>query len=60
MVDLDQTDAGLVVLTGDNRGVSTGSETDRNRGLQIIGRNEPIAGDRRRLVWMGLPVVIRR
>src|SRR5258708_20596282 len=60
VVNLYQTDTGLVVLASDDRGVATGSQTDRDRGFQAVGRSESIAGNQRGLACVTLPVVVRR
>src|SRR6266568_9247263 len=60
VVNLYQTDTGLVVLAGNDRGVWTGRQTDRDRGFEAVGRSQSIAGDQRGLACVTLPVVVRR
>src|SRR6266567_5040649 len=60
VVNLYQTDTGLVVLAGNDRGVWTGRQTDRDRGFEAVGRSQSIAADQRDLACVTLPVVVRR
>src|SRR5205809_21435 len=60
VVNLYQTDTGLVVLAGNDRGVWTGRQTDRDRGFEVVGRSQSIAADQRGLACVTLPVVVRR
>src|SRR5881392_410748 len=60
VVNLYQTDTGLVVLAGNDRGVWTGRQTDRDRGFEAVGRSQSIAADQRGLACVTLPVVVRR
>ena len=56
VVNFDQSDAGLIVFSGNDGGIGTGSEADSNGRFQIVRRSESAADNRRGLVRLRLPV----
>src|SRR4030095_6320989 len=51
VVNLYQTDTGLVVLAGDDCGVRTRRKTDCDRGFEVVKRRESVAGYQSGLAW---------
>jgi hypothetical protein len=60
VVNLYQSDAGLIVFPANDGGIGTGSEADGDGRFQIVRKSEAIAGDQSSLVCITLPVVVRR
>ena len=50
VVNLYQSDAGLIVFPANDRGVGAGSEADRDGGLEVVRRSESVTGNQPGLV----------
>src|SRR5437762_1500479 len=60
VVNFYQSDAGLIVFPANDGGIGTGSEANRDGGLEVVRRSEAVTGNQSGLVRVALPVVVRR